>query len=716
MMTRGRIPALALAPALAAGLVSATPSSATGLAPGAAPPGYTLYGTTGLIDMPSAQSAPDGELAFTVGHFAGSTRNTLTFQITPRLSGSFRYSKIENFFIGSGEEIFDRSFDMEFRLLDEGQYRPAVAVGLRDFLGTGLYSSEYIVATKQVFDRIKVTGGIGWGRLGSYNGFANPLGVIDERFETRPVVNFGLGGTPRSTAWFRGPAALFGGVEWQATDRLALVAEYSSDAYDLETTAGRDLFERRSPLNFGARYRWSDMVTLSGYYLYGSEVGVQATLALNPKNPPSKGSLGPAPLPVAVRAPGPRDTSWTAQPDGRAILQENLQTLLTQEGLVLEAMELAPTRVEIRIRNTRFGAEPQAIGRAARAMTNVMPASIETFVIIPVVKGIAASSITLRRSDIEALEHAPDGAWKSYVRARIANDDPETPESAYMEEAYPRFRWGLGPYASTSFFDPDEPVRVDFGAKLTASYEPSPGLILSTDIRKRIAGNRDDATRASNSVLPHVRSDGNLYAREGDPAIRHLTAAKYFRPGRELYGRVTLGYLERMFGGVSAELLWKPEGSRLAWGAEVNYAVQRDYDQLFGFRDYDVVTGHVSAYWDMGNGFHTQVDVGRYLAGDWGATLAVDREFNNGWRVGAYATLTDVPFEDFGEGSFDKGLRFTVPLEWFTGRPSATEFSTTIRSLARDGGARLNVDDRLYETVRDYQDPMLRERWGRFWR
>ncbi len=50
-----------------------------------------LYGTSGLIDMPSARSAEDAELAATLSHFVGSTRTILSFQITPRLADSFRY-------------------------------------------------------------------------------------------------------------------------------------------------------------------------------------------------------------------------------------------------------------------------------------------------------------------------------------------------------------------------------------------------------------------------------------------------------------------------------------------------------------------------------------------------------------------------------------------------------------------------------------------------
>jgi hypothetical protein len=149
---------------------------------------------------------------------------------------------------------------------------------------------------------------------------------------------------------------------------------------------------------------------------------------------------------------------------------------------------------------------------------------------------------------------------------------------------------------------------------------------------------------------------------------------------------------------------------------EVNYAVQRDYDQLLGFRDYDVVTGHASAYYDFGNGFHGQVDAGRYLAGDWGATFGLDREFENGWSVGGYFTLTDIPFEDFGEGSFDKGVRINIPLDFVLGRPTRREAGTTLQSLNRDGGARLRVEGRLYDVVRDAHYGDLEDSWGRFWR
>ena len=170
-----------------------------------------------------------------------------------------------------------------------------------------------------------------------------------------------------------------------------------------------------------------------------------------------------------------------------------------------------------------------------------------------------------------------------------------------------------------------------------------------------------------------------------------------------------------MFGGVSAEVLWKPQDSRLALGVEANYVKKRDYDRLFGFQDYDVATGHLSAYYEFNNGYIGQIDAGRYLAGDVGATVTLTRVFSNGWQVGGFFTLTDVSAEDFGEGSFDKGISVTIPVNWFLGRPSQKTITETVRPIQRDGGARLVVPSRLYEEVRGGHQRAVQDQWSRVW-
>lgn len=101
---------------------------------------------------------------------------------------------------------------------------------------------------------------------------------------------------------------------------------------------------------------------------------------------------------------------------------------------------------------------------------------------------------------------------------------------------------------------------------------------------------------------------------------------------------------------------------------------------------------------------------------DIGATLSINREFSNGWRVGAFATKTDVSASDFGSGSFDKGISVTIPLNWGLGSPSKSTTDITLRPFRRDGGARLELDDRLYDSVRGYHQSSIDDQFGRFWK
>ncbi len=91
---------------------------------------------------------------------------------------------------------------------------------------------------------------------------------------------------------------------------------------------------------------------------------------------------------------------------------------------------------------------------------------------------------------------------------------------------------------------------------------------------------------------------------------------------------------------------------------------------------------------------------GRYLAGDWGATVEIGRRFASGIEVGGFATVTDVPFRTFGEGSFDRGIYLRVPLELF-GIATRNVATALVRGVQRDGGQRLAVDNPLWEVTRE---------------
>ncbi|HMQ93425.1 MAG TPA: YjbH domain-containing protein [Amaricoccus sp.] len=721
---------------LRAGAAVLTMASATALAVGqTAPaqearprPSLNLYGTTGLIDMPSAQAQPDGQISISYSQFGETSRRNFNFQILPRLSGTLRYSTIKNW--GQNDDngvydptydLYDRSFDLQLQILDEDYdgWVPSLALGFRDFLGTGVYSSEYLVASKTVAEDFTLTAGIGWGRLSGVNGFKNPFCELSSGFCDREN-DFGEGGKVAFGTFFHGEeSALFGGVEWRTPiENVTLKAEYSSDAYSREQKSPASTFERKSPFNFGAEYRWREGVTAGLYYMYGDTVGFNVSLSGNPNRPLAPQDLGTGPLPVNARAmDAPQGTDWATNPAARDALAEALAEVLKAEGMRLEQFKAEPGVVDVVITNLRFNEEPQAIGRTARVLSAGMPASVQTFRITMMEDDLVTTTIAIDRSDFESQVDRFGATLESWQTAVLEGALPSLGREAWVRDAYPSLDWNLVPAPYLVLLTPEDPIKLGVNIDLGFRLNLAPGLSATANISQPFINVPDDPG-PSETNLPPVRSDQGRYYSGYDPKLTQLTADYLFKLNRDVYARATVGLIERMFGGVSGEILWKPVNQSWGLGAELNYVMQRDFDDPFGFGyyDYDVVMGLGSLYWETGfYGLETQLSAGRYLAGDWGGTVNVTRRFANGWAVGAYFTLTDVTSEDFGEGSFDKGVTLEIPFRWTVPFETKTNNSIGLTSVSRDGGANLMVSNRLYPIVRDYDRYHLKQSWGTFW-
>ena len=124
------------------------------------------FGTTGLIDIPTARMTSDGTLTTTAAIQSRTNSYAITYQALPWLEGTFRYTGDNDFF------YWDRNYEAKIRLWEEQRYAPQVAVGIRDLVGTGVWGSEYVVASKQV-GNFDFTLGMGWGRLAGKGDFKN---------------------------------------------------------------------------------------------------------------------------------------------------------------------------------------------------------------------------------------------------------------------------------------------------------------------------------------------------------------------------------------------------------------------------------------------------------------------------------------------------------------------------------------------------------------
>ena len=147
------------------------------------------FGGVGLIQTPTARFAPDGQLTAGYNQVRPYDRYFVTLQATSWLEATLRYTSVENRLYSlvpafSGNQTFkDRGFDVKFKLMNEGRVRPAFAIGFRDFVGTGLFSSEYLVANKSI-GPLDASFGVGWGNLGARGDVRNPFTLISSSFDT----------------------------------------------------------------------------------------------------------------------------------------------------------------------------------------------------------------------------------------------------------------------------------------------------------------------------------------------------------------------------------------------------------------------------------------------------------------------------------------------------------------------------------------------------
>ena len=657
------------------------------------------FGLPGYVDLPSAKRLPDGELVVTQQLHEDLARIGLTFQALPYLGLSFRYS-------GHGSDGYeaykrvnhDRSFDAHLTVIKEGKYRPAISIGLRDFIGTGWYSSEYIAATK-TFEKLEMTAGLGFGRLAGRNKLENPFKFLHSGFENRGIRGIGVGGTFGTIGWFQGDASVYGGFSYALNDKLKFAAEYNPDSMTRE-----NYIPVNSNLNYSIEYKINKFFSVSAQYLHGSRSSITGSVSINPKRPPYYAGKELAPVPM-------RRSKFSSTP--QITNEKAIRKVLEYDKFNIISLHEDNDQIILNITNTKFRSYSQSLGRITSTVQRFASDQIKYLIVVFVHDGLQTASykIDLKRA---ALEQKNPSQTASFTQIKMPPEMKKR-KTAFQKEN--RLSWGLGPYVTHRLFNPDLPFSAETGAELEVDFRFLPNLSLSGSIRKSLLTNLTDNQRRSNSVLPRVHSDWPLYDFAGQDGHVHSLKVTYLENlGADFFFRIHAGLLEPHFGGVGSELLYKPNNSPLAFGLDINKVKKRDYDMLFNFREYEETVGHFSFYYDAGGILNIEMNAGKYLAGDWGLTTNVSRLFGNGWEVGGYATFTDVPFEVFGEGSFDKGIYVNIPLDWILGTPDKSRRHLGIRPITRDGGAHLASSRTLYKQIKYSQNSFIRRELGRFWK
>lgn len=682
--------------------VAAAPSSAAFSARSRSASYYSNdWGETGLLQTPSARIRPAGTFTFHLSHVWPYTRGNVFVSPFDWMEAGFRYTDIANRPYGpsnvSGDQSYkDKSFDVKLRLVTESAYVPQLAVGIRDLAGTGLFSGEYVVANKR-FGAFDWSAGLGWGYVAGRGNLRNPLSALSSRFDAREV-DFGQGGSFSTGSYFHGPTALFGGLQYQTPwESLVLRIERDGNDYQHEPRANAlepNNLPQRTPWNFGLTYRLSSSVQLTAGVERGNRLLLGLALTGNAAEAYTPKLSDPPRIPYS--RPAAREPDW----------QATANEVARQTGWRVRGIEQSMNEWRVTVLDAEGIYWAERADRAAAVLNRDAPSSIERFVLIYRQRGIDMAQHTIDRRTWAAKETRPIVPHErgDTIVARPADGAPNA--TVLTTKARPRLEHGLGPDLQYNLGGPDAFALYQIGIAERLRFWFTDDTWLRGKFRLGLTNNYDRYKTTGPSDLPRVRTYLREYQTTSRFTMNHMQATHAGRITDNQYFSLYGGYFEEMFGGVGSEWLYRPFASRTAFGVDVNYARQRDFDQDLGFMEYHVITGHATLYVDTGwRDVLATISAGRYLAGDTGATVQLTRVFSNGVTMGAFATKTNVSAQRFGEGSFDKGVFLTIPFDAIFTRSSSTSAQLLWKPLTRDGGAKLFRQDPLYtvSSVRDYR-------------
>ena len=685
-------------------------------------PSYSNYGTVGLIQMPSARMYKGGTIGFTWSHSEPYLRGSVMGNPFDWFEASYQYTDVNNKLYSDSREFSgsqsykDKSFDAKFRILKERQYLPQIAVGFRDFGGSSLFASEFIVASKLI-GNIDFTLGLGFGTI-SNNTITNPFTKLDSRFSSRERDKQGdtQGGEINYGTFFGGEkAGVFGGVEifLPKLNGTRLKIEYDSTNY------GED-GEGYSPVPQDKRFNYSFVypVTKSFHVKLGYIRNNTLSFGFSLSGNYSKRSTGITKKDPPPVIPNSRVYREVVNAEKAEFLYKSSLKLLTDNKLFMQTANARGNKYEITYSQSKYLNSAQAVGRITNILDQISPEIITEFSLVAINADQSMFAVDIPRDQYQLYkkQRKTDALLEAVT---IYKPDPKQ----HLTHDYrPRTKlpttiWKLSPAIRSQIGGPDGFYFGDFSIAFHSETLLRKDFNILSVASIGLFNNFDDLKLASDSILPHVRTDIVKYLKNSDKYhITRLQANYFMNPFKSIYAKVSAGIFEPMFSGYGGEILYKPFNKNYGIGAEIWNVRQRSYRQLFGSLDYSTLTGHINFYYrEPMTRVLFQLKGGRFLAEDSGFSFNFSREFKSGLNMGVFFSLTDISKAEFGEGSFDKGFFFNIPIQVFFDQYSRGSSGFGLRPLTRDGAQPLTVAQTLWSTTNQANRDQLIYGWDGFY-
>lgn len=632
--TLGRLSALSLA------LLPLLHASADEFAYPTLLPSQSDFGGVGLMQMPTGRMAAEGEFNFSTTYNDEYQHYTASVQLFPWFETTVRYTLVHDLLYSddpsfSGNTKYtDKGIDFKFRLLEESYWLPETSIGVRDFGGTGLFDGEFIAATKRV-GPLDFTLGIGWGYIGNSGNLTSDKKDLNYNCD-RDTSFGGKGGEVDYQRWFKGCAALFGGVEYQTPwDPLRVKVEYDANDYesDFPVVAPNGIsMTQDSKFNYGLLYRFGNWGDLHLSYERGNTWTLGFSLQTNfntltqIKRDPAAAKYKPLPAAPMTQAQlaQTEDTPSSVASIDTASYQEiktdsiqadtalNVDSTVNTASLSTAATEttdwnkvaqdlqriagynnakiyLAADRITVVGEQTKFRDRSEAHHRAATILANNSALSqIKEYRLI---ETHYSQPITETRIDAEKFAKVANFA---YLNAKVSDASqvsvPSAPQGTLVTQTntdwLDKLGFDVSPTMVQSFGGSEGFYMFNIGVTGSANYKFTDNFEFGGSLYLNLYDNYDKFlydVPPDGTDLKRVRTLIRQYVHDNPVRMNNLQLTWMDNLSDNVSYQAYGGYLEMMYGGVGTEFMYRPLNSQWAFGIDVNYVKQRDPDNMFGF-------------------------------------------------------------------------------------------------------------------------------------
>lgn len=442
------------------------------------------HGGIGLIQMPTARMNDAGAFSLNYQDSEEYRFWSASLMLFPWMETTVRYSDVRTQLYSddpgfSGDQTLkDKGIDVKFKLWRESEFLPDLSLGFRDFGGTGLFESEFIAVSKRIgpFDFHL---GIGWGYLGRKGNITNPFCEFKDSFCERPGGFSGSGGKIDYQRFFKGPAALYGGIEYQTPwQPLRLKLEYDGNNY-LQDKAG--VLVQDSDFNIGAVYALNDSFDLNLNYQRGNTFGFGVNYKVDFNN-----------LKQVKLDPPAKDIPDTRVASIEVLDKAQLrQDLYLNAGFVVNNYVIKDSEIILKGSQIAYRDEDVAMNRIGRVLATHLPETIKTYRVV-----IQAMDLPMVETVINAEEFVKAARYESPeadVKTTYHRTEPVLGDEQWaVERNESGFGYSADIFWIQTFGNPEKFYMYQGGLLLGGGYQFNTNFSLQTTVKVNLLTNFDD--------------------------------------------------------------------------------------------------------------------------------------------------------------------------------------------------------------------------------